>query len=76
VKIQVSFGTASTYTFEIDQEVRVGDTVLTPAPYWDTTSGPREAKVIALESAYIGPLARAWLPPAQERTSATPRKRG
>jgi hypothetical protein len=70
VKIQLSFGTASTYTFEIGQEVQIGDTVLTPAPYWDATGGPRRAKVVALESAYVGPLARAWLAPPQERSAA------
>ncbi len=69
MKIQVSFGTGSTYTYEIDSGVQIGDTVLTPAPFWDAMSGPRRAKVVALESGYAGPLARAWLPP-QERATA------
>jgi len=71
MKIQVTHsGRGRPYTYAIDAEVKEGDTVLVPAPFWDPHGPPAEATVVATESDYDGPVVRAWLPPAP----APPRK--
>ena len=59
MKIQVKLGSTS-YTYEIDGEVEVGDKVLIPAGYWDPDHVPQEVTVTAIGSDYTGPLQRAW----------------
>lgn len=48
------------YTYETDLNLKVGDTVLLPTPYWlQDVKGPTwEGKVTSLDSNYTGPCVR------------------
>jgi hypothetical protein len=61
MKIQVVFGDTA-FTYWIDSDVKVGDTVMLPKPWWNPSGEPREAQVAAIGSDYDGPLVTAWLP--------------
>jgi hypothetical protein len=71
VKIQVDTGRSRRLlTYEIDAPVKVGDTVMIPAPFWFPHDPPLEAEVVELGSDYDGPLVRAWLPVTKEGEKA------
>ncbi len=65
MKIKVVLG-GSAYTYAIDADVKTGDTVMVPPPFWDASGPARKARVAATESDYDGPLSRAWLPPEEQ----------
>jgi hypothetical protein len=62
MKIQVMRGNRA-FTYSIDAEVKVGDEVMVPPPFWDPSGAPHKVAVIEIGSDYDGPLTRAWLPP-------------
>jgi hypothetical protein len=61
VKIQVALGSRS-YTYWIEGDVKVGDAVMVPPPFWDPRGDPQRVQVAVVGSDYDGPLITAWLP--------------
>jgi hypothetical protein len=57
IVVEMPSGKRLSYRWTGDADLKVGDEVITPAPWWSSRPGyPVVAKVVALDSDYTGSL--------------------